>query len=377
MKIKSFPALLTVAAMAVALTGCSTDAEQDSATKNPSATVAEKESDVTLENEAVVFSPVDCGIQAQDVYEYPFLGLTAKLSQNMLDYMNSRDVFVSVKDDYTDSMTVKTAMMCFFAPTQEQKAVSGISVDYMSWEESLEKVGVLGVYQKEQSAQLDTLTGCDSHKKLGESEDGAYEYYLSTNSQGSQEFIKELEETKVMISTMRSFDADCAYTAFSTGKEDNVATVGEFKTEDIFGKAYTEDMFGDYDLTLVNAFTTWCSPCVEEMPELEKLRKAFEKKGISFNVVAVVIDAKTKSGLDEAAIERAKILHERSGAEFPFLIADDGNMNDRLKGLESFPESFFVDKNGNIVSEAYLGARSLEAWTKIVQQELDKLEGAE
>lgn len=167
------PVLLTVVAQAAVLTGCSTDAEQDSATKNPSATVAEKESDVTLENEAVVFSPVNCGIQAQDVYEYPFLGLTAKLSQNMLDYMNSRDVFVSVKDDYTDSMTVKTA------------------------------------------------------------------------------------------------------------------TVGEFKTEDIFGKAYTEDMFGDYVLTLVNAFTTWCSPCVEEMPELENLRKAFEKKGISFNVVAV------------------------------------------------------------------------------------------
>ena len=34
----------------------------------------------------------------------------------------------------------------------------------------------------------------------------------------------------------------------------------EFSTRDIEGETYTQDMFADYDLTMVNVFATWCSP---------------------------------------------------------------------------------------------------------------------
>lgn len=44
--------------------------------------------------------------------------------------------------------------------------------------------------------------------------------------------------------------------------------VGEFSMQDIEGQAYTQEMFADYDLTMVNVFTTWCSPCVNEIPKL-------------------------------------------------------------------------------------------------------------
>ena len=74
-------------------------------------------------------------------------------------------------------------------------------------------------------------------------------------------------------------------------------------------------------------------------------------------------------------MEQAKILYERSKAQFPFLIPDDGNMNDRLTGIESFPESFFVDKDGNVVSEPYIGANTQEDWAKIVEKELADLQG--
>ena len=55
--------------------------------------------------------------------------------------------------------------------------------------------------------------------------------------------------------------------------------VGTFETTDIDGNTYTESVFSDYDLTLVNAFTTWCSPCVNEIPELEKLYEEMKEKG--------------------------------------------------------------------------------------------------
>jgi len=44
--------------------------------------------------------------------------------------------------------------------------------------------------------------------------------------------------------------------------------------------------FKEHDLTMVNIFTTWCTPCVEEMPDLEKLYQQMEEQGVG--VVGVV-----------------------------------------------------------------------------------------
>lgn len=177
------------------------------------------------------------------------------------------------------------------------------------------------------------------------------------------------------ISKMHELDMNLGDTAFSTDRIDGVETVGSFSTKDVNGNTYTEDVFKEYDLTLVNVFATWCSPCVKEMPELEELRQEYEKKGIKVGVVAVVLDAKTNKGTDEEAVKLAQTLAKKSGAKFPFLIPDEGNMNGRLTGIESVPESFFVDKNGNIVSDPYVGANSKEGWAKIVENELAELKG--
>ena len=56
-----------------------------------------------------------------------------------------------------------------------------------------------------------------------------------------------------------------------TSNAGDSTNVGKFETKGVDGKDYTEKVFSDYDLTLVNVFTTWCSPCVNEIPELEKL----------------------------------------------------------------------------------------------------------
>lgn len=324
-------------------------------------------------DDAMLFRPVDCGIQAQAIYEYPFLGLTVTLTQSMLDKIDDRDVYLSVQDDYVDETTVCYAMMRFLAPNQAQKEQEGMSIDIFAWEDELEKIGVLGVYQKDQIDEIDVLTGCDVHTLLGSSEDGAYEYYLSVNSAGNHALIQELEASDIVVGKMRPLDATYSYNAFSVGRIDDVFNVGSFSTEDVFGVSYTQEIFQSYELTLVNVFPTWCTSCVEEMPALEALHQSFEKKGIRLGVVGIVTDTRTTSGLDEIAVEAAQRLHERSGAQFPFLVPDEGEMNGRLTGLESFPESFFVDQNGNIVSEPYLGARSLEEWTQIVEQELTKI----
>lgn len=328
-------------------------------------------------SETLSFRPVDCGIQSQDIYEYPFLGMNFVLSDAILSKVDSREIFVYTQEDYTKELEIAYGLLRFSATTQEQREQEGMSVDIIGWEESLEKVGAIGAYRKEMTAQLDELTVCDTHEKIGESDDGAYEYYLSINSSGDQTLAEALKQTEVSIVTMHALDMELGYSAFSTDRLTGIDSVGSFTTEDVFGNAYDESVFQEYDLTLVNVFATWCSPCVEEIPELEKLRQEYAEKGVRLGVLAVVLDTKTELGTDEGALERARVLYEKSGAQFPFLMPDDGNMGGRLTGIESVPESFFVDASGNITSEPYIGAKTLEQWRQIADAELAALEEIE
>ena len=175
-------------------------------------------------------------------------------------------------------------------------------------------------------------------------------------------------------SSKNSGNSQNAQTEASDTKSDSTfgKSLGEFTTQDINGKTYTQDIFKDYDLTLVNVFTTWCSPCVSEIPDLEKLHQAMADKGA--NVVGIVLDTLDENGdIDPSVVEKAQLLAEKTGATYPFLLPDETGLNGRLTGIDSFPETFFVDRNGNIVGETYSGSGSLEDWTEVVNQELENL----
>ena len=144
-------------------------------------------------------------------------------------------------------------------------------------------------------------------------------------------------------------------------------SLGEFSMEDVNGETYTQEMFADHDLTMINVFTTWCSPCIREIPDLEKLSKEMEDQGVQ--VLGIVLDV--AGNADEETIEKAKLLAEKTGAAYPFLIPDAGYLNGRLAGISAVPETFFADKEGNIVGETYSGSRSFEDWKGIVEKELE------
>lgn len=152
-----------------------------------------------------------------------------------------------------------------------------------------------------------------------------------------------------------------------------VTTVGEFTTQDLDGNTVTQDIFKEHKLTLVNAMGTWCSPCVQELPELQKLYENMKDKGVGvISIVTDTLGADNKP--DQATVETAKQMVEKSGATYPFLVPDAGWLNGRLANMETFPESFFVDENGNIVGEPSFGSHDLAEWTSIVENALANLD---
>ena len=320
------------------------------------------------------FKPSETTVQAQDSYEYAFLGLKFSLPQKLMDQIKGQSIAMITNEVWSDDgSTVQYANFTWSEMTEEQKnaEVDKIGTGYDEWKDSLAKVGVLGMYDEESQEKLDEITGCTDYKELGSSSDGKYKYYLSINKEADETLRNEIEEIDTTLTDMTPFQQISVFDEpqDTTASSEDADSVGSFETTGIGGDTYTEKVFSDYDLTLVNIFTTWCSPCVNEIPELEKLYQEMKDSGVG--VVGVVLDTVDSDGnQDEDTVEKAETLREKTEASYPFLIPDSTMMNGRLNGISAFPETFFVDKDGNIVGDTYTGSHSLEEWKEIVEKEL-------
>lgn len=322
------------------------------------------------------FKPSETTVQAQDSYEYPFLGLNMKLSEELLKQIKAQTIAMITNEVWNDNAdAIKYAYISWSEMTEEQKEaeVDKMGTAYDDWYNSLAKVGAIGIYDEDSEKELDKITGCTEHKEIGSSSDGKYKYYLSTNKDADESLKKEVEEIDVTLTEMTPFQKLSAFDQpQETSNEGDSTTVGKFETKGVDGKDYTEKVFSDYDLTLVNVFTTWCSPCVNEIPELEKLYEEMKEKGVG--VVGVVLDTVSDDAKqNEDTVKKAGVLQEKTKASYPFLIPDSTMMNGRLNGISAFPETFFVDKEGNIVGETYSGSHTLDEWKEIVEKELKNI----
>lgn len=144
-----------------------------------------------------------------------------------------------------------------------------------------------------------------------------------------------------------------------------------FNSFDIYGNDCTNAIFADYDLTLVNLYTTWCPPCKAEMPELERLYQDLSDSGV--NIVGFVLDAIGPDGdYDMAALDEAIVLADQLNLSYPMIVPDEGLMNGHMD-VYSVPTTFFVDRGGNIIGEDVVGARAYGDWMNIINERLAML----
>ena len=338
---------------------------------------------VNMDSNGDSFKPADYTLPVKDEYNYEYLGLKFKLSEKIREAMKAKDI-VMLDDQSPIDQELKYGLLSFSKLTEEQKnaEVAKMGDGYEKWQESLERIGTIGMFEKSLSEEeIGKITKCDSHTKLGESKDGKYSYYLSVNSTADAETIEELKQTTVEITEKKerpengfvlSEKSDLENTmAFSTDSQNVATDLSNLQTMDIDGKEFSGKDFSDYDLTMVNVFATWCSPCVQEIPDLAEIQKEMKDKGV--NIIGVVTDTVDQTGENQEALEKAKLIQERSKAEYPFLIPDKSNFNGRLSGIQAFPETFFVDKKGQIVGETYSGSHNKKAWLEIIEKELAKV----
>ena len=338
---------------------------------------------VNMDSNGDSFKPADYTLPVKDEYVYEYLGLQFSLSEKIKEAMKTKDI-VMLDDQSPLDQDLKYGLLSFSKLTEEQKnaEVGKMGDGYEKWQESLVRIGTIGMFEKNLSEEeIGKITKCDSHTKLGESKDGKYSYYLSVNSGADAETIEELTKTSVEITEKKdrpengfvlAEKSDLENTmAFMEGAGNTVTDLSNIVTKDIHGKEFSSKDFANYDLTMVNVFATWCTACIQEIPDLVEVQKEMQAKGV--NIIGIVTDTVDDTGENREALEKAKLIQEKTKANYSFLMPEKTNFNGRLNGIQALPETFFVDKNGQIVGETYSGSHNKKDWTAIIEKELSAL----
>lgn len=101
-------------------------------------------------------------------------------------------------------------------------------------------------------------------------------------------------------------------------------------------------------VVLLNLWTTWCPPCREEMPSMERLYQRLRDRG--FVLIAISQDEDGKAVVEPFV--------RQLGLTFPVLVDPEHQVGNRYE-VWGYPESFIIDREGRVV-ERVIGPRD---WT--------------
>ncbi|MDP4091723.1 MAG: TlpA disulfide reductase family protein [Bacillota bacterium] len=127
----------------------------------------------------------------------------------------------------------------------------------------------------------------------------------------------------------------------------------DFKLTDLNGKEVSLSEFKGKNVFL-NFWATWCPPCREEMPDIEKLYQ--ETKGTDLVILGVELGESRQD---------VNSFTSKNGYNYEFLL-DTDNKAAVEYNISSIPSSFFIDKDGNI-SATHLGYMDLSQMKSYVE----------
>ena len=113
----------------------------------------------------------------------------------------------------------------------------------------------------------------------------------------------------------------------------------EFALKDLAGKQVVlKELRGK--VVFLNFWATWCPPCIEEMPSMEKLHQELEKDGL----VTLAVNF-------QESPERVKEFFTEHNLTFTVLLDGDGKVSELYQAW-ALPVSVIINKRGEIAARA-------------------------
>lgn len=158
--------------------------------------------------------------------------------------------------------------------------------------------------------------------------------------------------------------------AGSAAEGEAAGPFSSFTAVDLNGSTVDQGVLQEAKITMVNVWATFCSPCISEMPDLGALHAAYADKNVQ--VIGIVTDVVNQSGeVDTAQVELAQSIVDKTGANYLHLLPSQDLAENVLRDVSVVPTTFFVDAQGNLLTEAYLGSRTQDEWSKVIDSLLE------
>ena len=140
-----------------------------------------------------------------------------------------------------------------------------------------------------------------------------------------------------------------------------------FTLEDLSGKKVSLSSYKGKAL-VINFWATWCAPCKLETPWLVELRNQYAAQG--FEVLGISADDIDRGDPQKLSEEKRAIgrFVEQMHIPYPVLI-DADSIGRPYGGLDDLPTSFFVDRDGIVIS-AQVGLTSKDETERNIKKAL-------
>ncbi len=191
---------------------------------------------------------------------------------------------------------------------------------------------------------------------------GAVSACNAGNKTANESVITESQSASKQSDTSESADSKKDDESKSADSKKKDVSFPEFSAKTVEGEEINNDVFKNSKLTVVNVWGSWCGPCVQEIPELQKLSENMKDKNV--NVIGIAQDAGSNFQEVKEVLDKSKVTYQN--------IIPSGTTEDFVMSLQAFPTTFFVDSEGKIVY-AIQGSKNLEGFTQIVDDLLSKM----
>lgn len=204
--------------------------------------------------------------------------------------------------------------------------------------------------------------GADSRNEaaLGETGQTASEAVNTSEAENKGE-ISEIEAETV---------AETSGETEENGKKTVAAP--DFTLVDQFGNSHTLSEYKGKTVFL-NFWATWCGPCRMEMPYIQKVYEEYGSNGGDVIILGVA-NPKTEEYPNNSDVSQEEVEHflSENGYTYPVVMDLDGSIF-ATYGIQAFPTTFMIDKNGNVYGYAP-GSLSEDMVRSIIRQTVDSVE---
>ncbi len=151
----------------------------------------------------------------------------------------------------------------------------------------------------------------------------------------------------------------------SEPKEDVEELTVDFTLKDQYGNEHTLSEYRGKTVFL-NFWATWCPPCRNEMPDIQKIYEEYQvKEDDSVIILGIAAPNLGREGTED---EIADFLKE-NGYTYPVLMDETGEIFSKF-GIRSYPTTFMIDKQGFVFGYVE-GQLTEEMMRGIIQQTVE------